>query len=109
MATRQSVSLIRPTTTAENPLPGDCSEQSKSAVCRNLISATISPTARRFHTVTIRAGQQPLTPRTQVELLDTVTSDLDFDIARYDLNPISPANKTRLVQGRMRLAKQETV
>jgi FlaG/FlaF family flagellin (archaellin) len=45
-----------------------------------------------------------------VELLDDKTSALTFDIARYDLKLTSPnTDKTRLIQGRRRLSRQETV
>jgi FlaG/FlaF family flagellin (archaellin) len=45
-----------------------------------------------------------------VELPDSVTSALTFDIARYDLKLTSPnTDKTRLIQGRIRLSRQETV
>lgn len=45
-----------------------------------------------------------------VELLDDKTSLLTFAIARYDLKLTSPnTDKTRLIQGRIRLSRQETV
>src|SRR3954468_6389612 len=45
-----------------------------------------------------------------VELLDDATAALTFDIARYDLKLTSPnTDKTRLIQGRIRLSRQETV
>jgi hypothetical protein len=44
------------------------------------------------------------------ELPDSVTSALIFNIARYDLKITSPnTDKTRLIQGRVRLSRQETV
>jgi len=45
-----------------------------------------------------------------VELPDSVTTALTFDIARHDLKLTSPnTDKTRLIQGRIRLSRQETV
>ena len=56
-------------------------------------------------TITIDAEAGEVT----VELPDT-TSALTFDIARYDLKLTSPnTDKTRLIQGRIRLSRQETV
>jgi hypothetical protein len=45
-----------------------------------------------------------------VELPDSVTSELTFDVAKYDLKITSPnTDKTRLIQGRIKLSLQETV